>query len=222
MTKTLSRTATALALASALLVGGCDREKGADGQPSDSTKSAEDVANATNAGANADDGTVPDVSGAPEPASKEGKARYEIDRNFAGKPLADISFTGDDDAPISLADFKGKPLLLNLWATWCIPCVTELPMLDALAAKQAGKLQVITVSQDIKGAELVDPFFAKHGYKTIKPYLDPENKLTLGLQARGLPATILFDKDGKELWRLYGDPHWDSPEAQKLLAEAGI
>lgn len=213
MTKTFSRATSAIALASALFLGGCDREKGADGQPSESGKSTP---------AAAEDGTVPEAPVSPAASADTGKASYEVVRDQAGKPLPDISFTGDDDAAISLADFKGKPMLLNLWATWCIPCVREMPTLDALAAKTAGKLQVVTVSQDLNGAEAVDPYFAKHGYKNIKPYTDKDVNLSLGLQAPGLPVTILADKDGKEIWRVVGDLDWNGPEAQKLLAEAGV
>ena len=214
MSKTLSRTATAFALASALFVGGCDREKGAGEQPSDAAKSAEN----TNAG----DGTVPEAPSTPLTTVKGGTSDHDVNRANAGKALPDISFTGDDDTPVKLADFKGKPMLLNLWATWCIPCIREMPMLDTLAGKTIGKLQVVTVSQDLKGAEVVDPFFAKHGYKNLKAYTDPEVQLSMGLQAPGLPVTILADKDGKEVWRITGDIDWTGPEAQKLLAEAGI
>lgn len=217
MSKTLSRTATTLALASALFVGGCTRENDTDGQPSTQGKSAKNVANATTA----EDGTVPDVSNAAPADTKSGTSEHEVDRTNAGKALPDISFTSDDDASVSLADFKGKPMLLNLWATWCIPCIREMPMLDALAGSTAGKLQVVTVSQDLKGAEVVDPFFAKHGYKNLKPYTDPDVKLSLELQAPGLPVTILVDKDGKEVWRITGDIDWMGPEAKKLIAEAG-
>lgn len=217
MSKTLSRTATTLALASALFVGGCTRENDTDGQPSTQGKSAENVANATIA----EDGTVPDVSDAAPANAEGGTSEHEVDRANAGRALPDISFTGDDDASVSLADFKGKPMLLNLWATWCIPCIREMPMLDALAGSTAGTLQVVTVSQDLKGSEVVDPFFAKHGYKNLKAYTDPDVKLSLELQAPGLPVTILVDKDGKEVWRITGDIDWMGPEAKKLIAEAG-
>ena len=211
MSQFLSRAALTATLAAMLLLGGCDKQKEGDEQPSDA------------ATANIDDGTVPEVSGASAPTStKSGESSYEIVRTNAGKPLPDVSFTGDDDVPVSLADFKGKPMLLNLWATWCVPCVREMPTLDALAAKTAGKLQVVTVSQDLKGKEVVDPWFTKHGYKNIKAYLDPDVNLSLQLQAPGLPLTILVDKEGKEILRVAGDLDWNGPEAAKLLAEAGI
>ena len=122
--------------------------------------------------------------------------------------------------PAKLADFKGKPLLVNLWATWCVPCVRELPTIDRLAAATPG-LQVIAVSEDMDGAKVVTPFLQKNGIKTLKPYHDRDNGLMLGLKEAGLPVTILYDKDGKEVWRMPGDLDWNGAKAKALLAEAG-
>lgn len=200
-----SRIAFGTLIMGALLLGACDKEKAGDGQPP--------------AGQNiVSDGTVPDVA-SPE---QDGTAKesYTIDRSRKGKPIADLSFTGDDDAAIAIRSYRGKPLLLNLWATWCGPCKVEMPALDTLAGTQAGKVAVIAVSQDLKGAVLVDPFFAKSGFKHLNPFLDPQNKLGQGLEVASLPATILIDSAGKEVLRVNGALDWTGAEAAALIAEA--
>lgn len=203
---TLSRFAYATLIMGALLLAGCDKEKpGGEQPPADQNMVS--------------DGTVPDVE-----APKEKTAlteNFTVDRSNKGKPVPDLSFTGDDDAPVRLADYRGKPLLLNLWATWCGPCKVEMPALDKLAGTLVGKVAVIAVSQDLKGAELVDPFFAKSGLINLKPFLDPDNKLTQGLGAGAIPTTVLIDKDGKEVLRVSGAMDWTSKDAAALIAEAG-
>lgn len=196
-------------LASALLLSGCDREKAESGQVQPSEQAA--------TGAEGDDGTVPTPSAAAE--KKVDANDFTIDRSRKGKAAPALSFLGDDDAKVALADYRGKPLLLNLWATWCAPCIVEMPTLDALAGSMAGKVAVIAVSQDLKGAETVDPFFAKRKFTHLKPFLDPDNALGLGLETTSLPTTILFDKDGKEVARVTGAMDWMGPEAKALLAE---
>lgn len=201
-----SRIAFGTLVTGALLLGACDKEKAGDGQPP--------------AGQNmVTDGTV---SEGPAAQTADGsKENYTIDRSRKGKPVADLGFTGDDDAAVSLSDYRGKPMLLNLWATWCGPCVVEMPALDSLAGTLAGKVAVVAVSQDLKGAEPVDAFFAKTGLKHLKPFIDPENKLGQGLEVGALPTTILIDKDGKEVLRVNGALDWTGKEAAALIAEAG-
>ncbi len=147
------------------------------------------------------------------------KADGAIDRSHKGEAAPATAFKAPDGKPLTLADFKGKPVLLNLWATWCAPCIAEMPQLDALAAREAGKLQVLTVSQDLEGAAKVTPFFAKGGYKALKPYLDDQAALSTGFQAN-LPTTILYDSTGHEVWRYSGGQDWTGDAAAKLIAEA--
>jgi thiol-disulfide isomerase/thioredoxin len=133
-------------------------------------------------------------------------------------PVTDLA-TGK---PVTLADFKGKPVLLNLWATWCAPCVRELPTLARLAQAQGGRLAVLTVSEDLEGARVVKPFLAKRGLAGVHPYHDPNNGLMLALKAVSLPLTILYDADGHEVWRVANDIDWSGPQARALLAQAGV
>ena len=148
-----------------------------------------------------------------------GQFEYIIDRSHKGKAAPTAAFTGPDDAAVTLAAFGGKPLLVNLWATWCAPCVAEMPTLDALAAERGEAMTVIAVAQDLQGAAVVDPWFQKAGLKVLQPYLDPENAL-LDAYNSALPTTIFYDAAGRELWRVVGAIDWQGKEAKALLAEA--
>jgi thiol-disulfide isomerase/thioredoxin len=150
---------------------------------------------------------------APAPGGK-------VDRSHAGKPAPDLEFDDPGGDTVSLASFGGKPVLVNLWATWCGPCVREMPTLDRLAATQGDKLQVIPISQDMDGREKVDIFFAKAKLKTIEPYMDPKLALMDALGTQVLPTTILFDAQGREVWRVVGDEDWQGARAAALIQEA--
>ena len=143
---------------------------------------------------------------------------------FKGQPLPSADFLNLNGKGITLAKFKGRPILLNLWATWCGPCVLEMPTLDTLAQQQADKLQVIVISQDMRGRDIVGPWWAAHKPVLLQPYTDPENHMLSGLNggdvgSGSLPTTVLYDKNGKEVWRMMGAMDWTSPRASELLSE---
>ena len=147
-----------------------------------------------------------------------------VDRSHKGQPGPDATFTDPDGGEMTLAEFKGTPVLLNLWATWCAPCVKELPTLDKLAAKHRddGQLGVIAVSQDSGPHASVEAFLAKLKIEDLGTYQDAKSALSGALGPDTvLPTTILYDAQGKEVWRYVGDLDWTGPEATKLLAEAG-
>src|SRR3954465_8099197 len=98
----------------------------------------------------------------------------KIDRSHAGSPAPTAEFEDPDGEAVSFAVFQGKPLLVNFWATWCAPCVAEMPTLDALAGSEKDRLQVLALSQDADGRGKVEPFFTHPRLKTIEPYLDPK------------------------------------------------
>ena len=150
-----------------------------------------------------------------------GAFEYIVDRSHKGAAAPAAAFRGPDDAAVTLAAFRGRPLLVNLWATWCAPCVAEMPTLDALAAKSGGKMTVIAVAQDLQGAAVVDPWFQKAGLKALQPYLDPENGL-LDAANSALPTSMFYDAEGRELWRVVGAIDWQGKEATTLLAEGGV
>ena len=141
-----------------------------------------------------------------------------IDRSHKGEAAPTLAFTDPAGKSVTIASFKGKPVLMNLWATWCAPCVAEMPTLDKLATAQAGKITVLTISQDLDGAAKVTPFFAKGGYTTIKPYLDTNAALSIAMQAN-LPTTVLYDATGHEVWRVSGGMDWMGAEAKGLVGE---
>jgi thiol-disulfide isomerase/thioredoxin len=143
----------------------------------------------------------------------------KLDRSHSGESAPATAFEDPDGAPASLADFRGKPVLLNLWATWCAPCVAEMPMLDRLAAREADRLHVLTISQDLDGREKVEAFFAKQGYRNLETWLDPRLALMTKLKADTLPTTILYDAGGREVWRVVGMEDWESGRAALLIRE---
>ncbi len=159
--------------------------------------------------------TTPDTQPAVEANQAMGEANYD----HAGEPLPEFTFSDPDGNTLALASLKGTPTLINMWATWCAPCVLEMPMLDELGAEMDGKLRVITVSQDVKGAELVAPFFADKGFTKLEPWLDPDNDMAFHFQTGVLPTTILYDAQGKEVWRMIGDYEWMSEDAKALVAQ---
>jgi thiol-disulfide isomerase/thioredoxin len=143
-----------------------------------------------------------------------------LDRLRAGTPAPRIAFEDGDGAPATIADFAGRPVLLNLWATWCGPCVAEMPTLDALAGQAGDRLAVLTVSQDLDGREKVDAFFRKYRFANLEAFLDPGMALMPALEIGTLPTTILYDSRGREVWRMMGMEEWNGPRAAALIAEA--
>ena len=118
---------------------------------------------------------------------------------------------------MSFADFRGKPVIVNLWATWCQPCLKEMPSLDRLQSELDGKLAIAAVSEDRAGAERVGPFVAGMGLQKLKIYLDPKADLGHALEVRGLPTSIVVDAKGRVVGRVEGAAEWDSPTMMAVL-----
>lgn len=138
-----------------------------------------------------------------------------LDRSHRGTPASAAMFQDAAGHPTSLAAFAGRPVLLNLWATWCAPCVAEMPTLD----RAARTINVVAVSEDLDGATKVVPFLAKARLNTLARYLDPQARLSVAYNA-SLPTSILYDARGREVWRMTGGMNWTTPTAAALLAEA--
>ena len=159
-----------------------------------------------------------------QPAHAQAGPQKGVDRSHKGQPAPGAVFTNPDGGDISLAGFHGTPVLVNLWATWCAPCVKELPTLDRLAQAHDvdGELGVIAVSQDSGPHPSVIAFLKKLNVKDLGAYHDPNMALSGALGPDVvLPTSILIDAEGREVWRYVGDLDWTSPEAAKLLFEAG-
>ncbi len=140
------------------------------------------------------------------------------------QPAPETKFTDADGKPASLADFKGKPVVVNLWATWCEPCLREMPSLDRLQSEFDGKLTVAAVSEDRAGAKRVGPFVAAMGLKKLTIYLDPKAELGHAFNVRGLPTSIIIDATGRVVGRVEGAAEWDSAAmiaVLKPLLESG-
>lgn len=124
-------------------------------------------------------------------------------------PAPALVFTTRDGAEKHLADFKGELLLVNLWATWCGPCVEEMPALDRLQAKLGDKLHILAISQDRRGAAAVDPFLAKTGITHLAVFLDPKSAAIEAFGVQGLPTSFLISRNGMILGKLEGAAQWD-------------
>jgi thiol-disulfide isomerase/thioredoxin len=162
---------------------------------------------------------APPAATAPADAPQVG-----IDRSRAGTPAPDVPLeTGPDGNTETLADIVRAhrgPVLVNLWATWCTPCIKELPTLDRLQAEAGPALKVVPISQDMEGWRVVTPAFTPERYPHLATRLDSQMAFGSALDLRGLPVTILYDADAREVWRYNGDKDWAGTEARALIAEA--
>lgn len=183
-----------LGLALGPALAGCDRQKAAEPQ-----------------------GEPPSANAAAAPSYPTGR----LDRSHAGTPAPEVTFEDPYGRPARLSDFRGRPVLVNLWATWCGPCVVEMPSLDALAAREGEAVQVLALSQDMEGRQKVTDFFAARNFTRLEPYLDARLGFMTSLGIDTLPTTILYNAEGEEVWRMTGMADWESERAARLLAEAG-
>jgi thiol-disulfide isomerase/thioredoxin len=137
----------------------------------------------------------------------------------AAQPAPEMSFDGLDGKPVSLADFKGKLVILNLWATWCQPCLKEMPSLEKLEARLGPALVVLAVSEDRGGVAVVKPFLAKLDLDKLRIGLDPKSAAIHALHARGLPTSLVIDADGTVLGKVEGGAEWDSAQMVAVLTK---
>jgi len=132
------------------------------------------------------------------------------------QPAPEVSFTDLQGKWVTLADFKGKLVLINLWATWCQPCLKEMPSLEKLQGSE-DKLTVAAVSEDRGGSKVVEPFVAKLGLDKVKIYLDPKSAVGHAFSVRGLPTTLVIDAEGRLVGRVEGAAEWDSAKMTTAL-----
>lgn len=142
------------------------------------------------------------------------------------REVPEITFQDAEGKSRHLSDFRGRVVLLNIWATWCAPCRQEMPTLDRLQARLGGAdFEVVALSVDRLGIDAVRDFYAEIGVRRLSIYVDPSMKATRLLAVPGLPTTLLLDHLGREIGRLIGAAEWDAPEIVALLrtkiAEAG-
>jgi thiol-disulfide isomerase/thioredoxin len=134
------------------------------------------------------------------------------------RPVPEAVFADGTGRPVAFADFRGRVVLLNFWATWCAPCVREMPALDRLQ-KQLGdsRFAVVALNEDRNGAEVAPPFMDRLGLSALALYLDPGGAVQRAFGVTSLPTTILIDARGREVGRLVGPAEWTAPEAVALI-----
>jgi thiol-disulfide isomerase/thioredoxin len=134
-------------------------------------------------------------------------------------PVPETRFFDASGKAVALADFKGRVVLVNFWATWCAPCISELPSLDRLQAAMGGKdFTVLTINEDRNGAEVARPFLERHGWKNLPVNVDRRLALSRTLGVRGMPTTFLIDRDSRIVGSLAGAAEWDSGDAKALIS----
>jgi len=137
------------------------------------------------------------------------------------KPVPAVRFMDASGRGMTLEDFRGRVVVLNLWATWCTPCVAEMPMLDRLQQQLGdGDAIVVALSIDRGGKEAVQEFYQKTGVTHLKVFVDPTMRAQSDLGLLGLPTTLIIDRDGRERGRLVGPAEWDDAAAVDLVRRA--
>ncbi len=135
--------------------------------------------------------------------------------------LPEVAFVREDGSAASLKDWRGRVVLLNLWATWCGPCRKEMPDLDKLKADLGGdEFDLVALSIDRTGLDKPRKFLDEIGVKHLKLYNNSSGKLAASLKAFGMPTTLLLNRQGQEIGRLVGPADWGSDDAVALIKAA--
>jgi thiol-disulfide isomerase/thioredoxin len=135
--------------------------------------------------------------------------------------LPELKFQDGTGKERTLADWRGKVVLLNLWATWCIPCRKEMPGLERLQQELGSdRFEVVAVSVDRTGVPGARKFLDEAKLTKLALYADGTARMAATLRAAGLPATLLLDREGREIGRLLGPAEWDSEDAKRVIASA--
>jgi thiol-disulfide isomerase/thioredoxin len=134
------------------------------------------------------------------------------------RELPNLRFSDGAGRPTSLAAFRGRVVLLNVWATWCPPCLQEMPTLDRLQAALGGPgFEVVALSIDHAGLPVVQAFFDRTSIKHLQPYMDTFGDATSNFALAGVPLTLLIDREGREIGRKLGPMAWDNPRMVQLI-----
>ncbi|HYU11223.1 MAG TPA: TlpA disulfide reductase family protein [Stellaceae bacterium] len=166
--------------------------------------------------------SVLEAVGQPAPAtgSAEAVPSNPVELPILDQPhtLPEIRFQDEQGHDLTLADFRGRVVLLNVWATWCVPCRKEMPTLDRLQARLGGKdFLVMALSIDRQGVAPVKRFYQEGGVEKLAIYIDPSGRGSHGLVIPGVPTTLLIDREGREVARKMGAAEWDTPKMVSLI-----
>ncbi len=148
---------------------------------------------------------------------REGDMR-KLNFHSAPKDTSSNTFISEDGTEVSLEDFRGKVILLNFWATWCAPCRHEMPMLSELQTQLGGDaFEVVTIATGRNMVPAMKKFFSEIEVTNLPLHRDPKQMLARDMAVLGLPATVIIDKNGKEIARLQGDADWSSENARAIV-----
>jgi thiol-disulfide isomerase/thioredoxin len=141
-----------------------------------------------------------------------------FEKTSSRDPAPTVPFLWNGDTTRTLADFRGKGVVVNFWATWCAPCVKEMPALDRLSAEVFGDgIDVLALSSDRGGADVVSTFYARRGITSLSVIIDEKSKVGRAVGLSGLPTTVMYDDEGREIGRVLGPAEWDAPESVAFL-----
>ena len=136
-------------------------------------------------------------------------------------PVPDTAFTDPEGKEHSLADWRGKVVLLNFWATWCAPCREEMPSLDALQTELGGyDFEVVTIATGMNRLPAIEKFLGEINVQNLPILLDPKQRLAREMGVMGMPVTVLIDREGNEIARLIGGADWASDAAKEVIRQA--
>ena len=164
----------------------------------------------------------PSALGAEALAALEGMAPDDVADKLTlhkePRPFRDKSFVGADGEETDLTAFEGRVVLVNFWATWCPPCLKELPGMDRLQADLGAEgLTIVPISLDRGGISKAGKWWRKAGFEALALYADPDKDLAKEMGVLALPVTAILGPDGREIGRVVGDAEWDSDEAKAML-----
>ena len=150
--------------------------------------------------------------------SGSNKAAFVFNIHPQPRVLPTLRFADEKEFAMTLQDFRGKIVLLNIWATWCVPCREEMPTLDRLQAKLGGPdFEVVALSIDRGGPFVVSTFYSEIGIRALRIYVDKTGEASANLGVAGIPTTLLIDRESREIGRKIGPAAWDSPEVVKVI-----
>ncbi len=163
---------------------------------------------------------LPSFANSPYAAYARGSLT-KLSFKFAGEHTPRVAINGPSGGQITLQALRGRVILVNLWATWCPPCLTELPSLDKLEAELgSNKFQVVTINMDAAPPSVAEAYLKERGLTHLPLFTDPHLLMDPALAGPGIPASVLYDRKGHEIARMYGAADWSSPEARALIAAA--
>lgn len=160
--------------------------------------------------------TLRDSGPADKPPVRGAVAKFVLAEKSAMAP--ETAWRTGDGGEQRMADYRGKVVLVNYWATWCAPCIREMPSLARLRKQLAAEdFALVAISVDLEGRKVAEPFLQQNDLTTLGLYLDNRGTVARAMGVTVMPTTILYDRDGREVGRLAGAAEWDSADAMALI-----